>query len=110
MHHFESFHDKLVRTSDEVEIVCMDELLRDVATEQEASTPRGQPPALNVIGIRPQKIAHRSVVWHFLLPVDVPDLIDRVDIWTDGRREGRRRRSALLKRNEREERYSLLPP
>ena len=33
--------------------------------------------------IRPQKVAHRAVVWNFLLTIDVSNLIDGIYVWTE---------------------------
>ena len=46
----------------------------DVAPEEVAGAPGGQAPALDVLGVAPQQVAHRPVVRHLLLAVYRPDL------------------------------------
>ena len=77
------FHDELMGSTDHVDVVGGVELRHDVAAEQISGAARRHAPALRVLGIGPEQVAHGSVVRHFLLPVYGPDLIERLN----GRRE-----------------------
>ena len=57
----------------------MVERLDDVLAEQEAGPARGEPPAVDVVRVRPEEVAHGALVGHLLLAVEEPDLVDRVD-------------------------------
>ena len=57
----------------------MIELLRDVLPERVPSTPRTDAPATPVVWVRPQQVAYRAFVGRLLHPVQLPDLVQRVD-------------------------------
>ena len=50
------------------------EVAADVAAKEVAGATRGEPPAVNVLRVAPQQVAHRAVVRHLLLPVYHPYL------------------------------------
>ena len=59
--------------------VVVVECLRDVLTKCVTGTTRRYSPAAPVIGVRPEEIAHRSFVRHFLNAVKRPNIVERVD-------------------------------
>ena len=98
----------LVSSADELELVGLVELAHDVRTEDIARPARGQPPAIDVVWVRPpavagplspstagwladwrmqelgraadlHEVAHRAVTRDLLLPVDGPNLVQRID-------------------------------
>mmetsp|Transcript_39432 Transcript_39432/g.127611 ORF Transcript_39432/g.127611 Transcript_39432/m.127611 type:complete len:314 (-) Transcript_39432:100-1041(-) len=73
-------HRQLVRAGDELEVVCVQELVGDVGTKDVAGAARGDAPALDVVvRVGPHQVAHRAVVRDLLLPVDDADLVEGVD-------------------------------
>jgi len=67
-------------------LVGLVELGADVAAEKVAGAARRQAPALDVLRVAPQQVAHGAVVRHLLLPVDRPDLrigtFSDVNVWS----------------------------
>ena len=55
-------------------LVGLVELGADVAAEEVASAAGAEAPALDVLRVAPQQVAHCTIVRHLLLPVDRPDL------------------------------------
>ncbi len=53
----------------------MDEGLGDVPAEEEAGAARGEAPALDVVWVGPEEVAHGPVVRDFLFAVDCADLV-----------------------------------
>ena len=66
-------------SGDEAQIVLVVEVFNYVGAEEETSTAGGEAPAVNVVWIGPEKIAHGAFVGHFLLAVDESDFVDAVD-------------------------------
>lgn len=71
----------LMRPRDELKIVRLVELVHHVSPEQIPRSSRAQPPAVYFLGIGPEQVTHRPVVWHFLLPVQYSDL-QYINIYT----------------------------
>jgi hypothetical protein len=69
-----AFHDQLMRTRNQRDIVGAIELSNHIAAKQVAGTTRTQAPAINLLGIRPQQVAHGAIVWYFLLAINQTDL------------------------------------
>ena len=99
MHNLVAFHDQLMCSRDKLQVVRINEFLRNVTAKEIACASRRYSPARYIIGIRPQKIAHGTFVRHFLLAVKIPyleeslvgaalyttmsaNLVYRVDVWT----------------------------
>lgn len=76
-----SIHDKLMCTSDQLEVVGVVELLTDVLSERVSSSSWGDTPSASIIRIRPEKIANWTFVWHFHDSVKLLDLIQSIDTW-----------------------------
>lgn len=69
-----ALHHELMRSCDERNVVGAVELVDDVAAKQEASSTRAQAPAVDLLGIRPQQVAHGTIVRHFLFAIDDANL------------------------------------
>ena len=57
----------------------MVEVLDDVGAEEETGAAGGEAPAVDVVWIGPEEIAHGAFVGYFLLAVDESDFVDAVD-------------------------------
>jgi len=73
-------HHQLMRPRNEFKIICVIEVLRDVLAKCEACTSRRNTPAMSVIWVRPQEIAHWSFVGHFNLSINLSNLIERIQV------------------------------
>ena len=78
-HFFETFHDQLMGSADEAEIVLVVETFDNVGAEEESSTSRRKAPAVDLVWIGPEKITHSAFMWDLLLAVKQPNLVDTVD-------------------------------
>lgn len=74
-----ALHDQLVCTCDQREAVVVVELLRDVLAERVAGAARRDAPAAAIVRIRPQQIAHRTLVRHLLDAIQRADVLERID-------------------------------
>ena len=63
-----------MRAADQLQAVGLVEVRADIAAKQVPRAARAQAPALDVLRIAPQQVAHRAVVRHLLLAVDRADL------------------------------------
>lgn len=63
----------------ECQAVVMIESLRDILPKGVASATRRDAPPATVIRIRPEEIAHRSLVWNLLYPVDRPHMVKSIN-------------------------------
>jgi hypothetical protein len=72
-------HDKLVCPRDQREAVAVVEHLGYIAAEGVPGAPRGYAPALAVVGVRPEEVAHRALVRDLLHSVQLSDVVQRVD-------------------------------
>ena len=61
--------------------IVMVERFRNVLAEGVASAPRRDAPPAAIVGIRPQEVAHRAFVGHFLHTVERSDLIKGIYGW-----------------------------
>ena len=73
-----ALHDELMRPGYEGESVGVVERLGDVLAESVARSTGGDAPAATVIGVRPQQVAHGSLVRDFLNAVESPDVVEGV--------------------------------
>jgi len=73
-----ALHDKLVRTRDEFQTICMVELLRNVLAKSVASSSRRDAPTTSVIWIRPEEVTHWSFMRHLLNAIQLSDIIQGV--------------------------------
>lgn len=72
-------HDELMGSGDELQVVRMVELLRDVLAERVAGTTRRDTPAASVIGVGPEEIADGTLVRNFHEAVELSNLVESVD-------------------------------
>lgn len=77
-----SLHYQLMRPCHQSQAVVVIKSLRDILPECVSSTPGGNAPAASVVGITPQQVAHRSLVGNLLDSIQRPDVVERVDGWT----------------------------
>jgi hypothetical protein len=76
------FHH-LVRATDQVQIVPLQELGNNVGAEREADSTVVVTPSRNVfIGVAPQQVAQQARVGHVSRPHDALDLLERIEIRT----------------------------
>lgn len=76
-------HHQLVRPRDQFQTVGVVEVLRNVLAESKASASWRDAPAVTVVRVRPQQVAHGSLVGHFHLSVDLLDLFQGVQVWRE---------------------------
>lgn len=74
-----AIHDHLMGPGDEIEIVLVVELGRDVGAEGVSGAAGGDIPAGAFVGVGPDKVAQRAVVRHLLQPIKLADLVDGVE-------------------------------
>ena len=74
-----TFHDKLVSPGDQGQAVVVVESLRDILAKGIPSTTRRDAPAASVIGVRPEQVAHGSLMGHFLYPIEGADVIKGIN-------------------------------
>ena len=60
------------------EVVAVVEAFYYVGAEKEACAAGGEAPAVDLVGVRPEEVAHGAFVGDFLFPVQEPDFIDCV--------------------------------
>mgnify|MGYP004502308625 CR=1 FL=1 len=63
----------------QAQIVLVVEALDNVCAEEEACAARGQTPAVDLVGVGPEEVAHGAFVGDFLLAVEQADLVNAVD-------------------------------
>ena len=83
-----ALHHELMGTGDEVQIIPLVEHGHDVPAEQIPRAARRQTPAVDLLRVGPEQIAHGPVVGHLLLPIDDADLIEGVDARTESAVDG----------------------
>jgi hypothetical protein len=59
--------------------IVMVESFADVLSERVPGTSGTDTPPTSVVWVAPQQIAHRTLVRHFLYPVERADVVQRVD-------------------------------
>ena len=98
-----TLHDQLMRAANEPEVVrlvelwgedknssdkrspeefflrCKKYLFYNIATEQVTCTTGTQPPAIDVLRVRPHQITHGAIMGHFLFTVNGANLVKGVD-------------------------------
>ena len=73
------FHHQLMRSRNQCQAVVVVEGLRDVLTKGVPRTTGRYAPAASVVGIRPQEIAHGTLVGDLLDAIQSPDVVQGVD-------------------------------
>lgn len=53
-------------------------MTRNVHPERVPGSPRTDSPAMPIVWVAPEQVTHRALVWHFLDPVQGPDVVQRV--------------------------------
>lgn len=74
-----TLHDKLMCTSNQVNIILMIKFVDNVTTEQVAGSTRTDTPSGDVIRVAPHQITHGTIMRNFLLAVETTDLIKSVN-------------------------------
>lgn len=82
-HVFETLHNELMSATNQGDFVCVVKLSDDIASKEIASASWRESPTVNFFGIRPEEIAHGSIVRDLLFSIDGSDLIERVDGGTE---------------------------
>mmetsp|Transcript_48829 Transcript_48829/g.156165 ORF Transcript_48829/g.156165 Transcript_48829/m.156165 type:complete len:274 (-) Transcript_48829:2-823(-) len=75
-----ALHDELVGPRNEREAIAMVELLGDVLAEGVAGPSGAYAPAQAVVRVAPKEVAHGALVRHFLDSVNLPHLVQVVDV------------------------------
>ena len=78
-----AIHNQLMGARNQLQVVRVVKVLRDVLSESEASASWRDAPTVPIVGIGPEQVAHRAFVRHLNLPVDLPYLIKSVEIGTE---------------------------
>ena len=73
------FHDELMGSTDHVDVVGGVELRHGVAAEQISGAARRHAPALRVLGVGPEQVAHGTFVRNFLETVEGANVIQGVN-------------------------------
>lgn len=76
-----ALHDQLMRPSNQRESIVVIERFGNVLPKRVSGTSGRYSPSTSVIRVRPEKIAHRPLVRHFLNSIERADIIQRVDTW-----------------------------
>jgi len=74
-----SIHHKLMSASDSSQAVRVVELFGNILAERVASTSWAYAPTASVIGVRPQQIADRAFVGHFLNAIELSNLVKSIN-------------------------------
>lgn len=64
-----------MRSSYQVNIILMIELVNNISTKQVPGATRADAPPTDIVGVAPHEVAHSAVVRDFLLAVEATDLI-----------------------------------
>ena len=72
-----ALHDQLVGARNERQPVAVVEALGDVHAKREPGAARRDAPAVAVVRVGPQQVAHRTLVRHLLDAVQRPDAVQR---------------------------------
>ena len=67
-----------MRSSNQIDVILMIELVYDVSSEQVSSASGADTPAADVVGIAPHEVAHGAVMWDLLLAVEASNLVQGV--------------------------------
>lgn len=82
-------HDQLMSSGDQLQIVGVIELLRNVLSKGVAGTSRRDTPATSVIRIGPKKIADRTFVGNLHDTIKLLDLVKGVNRWRESTMEAK---------------------
>lgn len=74
-----TFHNQLMRTSNKRQPIVVVKSLRYILPECVSSTSGRDTPSATVVGIRPEKITHRSFMRDFLHPVNRSNMVEGID-------------------------------
>jgi hypothetical protein len=78
-----SFLDKLMGSGDQVNAVNLTELRGNSVTEKPSGSSWRHGPGFNFFWVRPHEIREWTIVRHFLLSVNVSDLVESLDVWRE---------------------------
>ena len=78
-----TLHHKLMSPRNETQSVDMNELFGNILSKRITCTSRADSPSKSIIGIRPDEIAHWSLVWHLLDTVQITGLVKSIDAWAE---------------------------
>lgn len=70
-----SLHDQLMRSSHQCQPVVVIKRFTDVLSERVSRSSWTNAPATSIVWITPEQIAHRSLMWYLLDPVQTSDII-----------------------------------
>lgn len=76
-----TLHHQLMSSSHQCQAVVVVERFRDILSERVSSSSWGYSPPAAIIWIRPEKIAHWTLVWDLLDAVKSSDVVQGVDGW-----------------------------
>jgi hypothetical protein len=74
-----AFHDKLMSTGNQLDVIDFVEFGYNITAEQVAGAAGRETPALNVLRVTPHEVTHGALVRNFLLAVDHANLVQGVD-------------------------------
>jgi len=77
---FESVHDKLMGTSNQIKVVDVVELRSDFGSEEPSSASRGECPGVNLLRVGPHQIAEGTFMRDFHSSFEEADLVKSLDI------------------------------
>jgi len=72
-------HNQLMSPGNQGQSIRVVECLRYVLSEGVSGTTRRDAPAATIVGIRPEEVAHRALMWNLLESVQSPDVVQGVD-------------------------------
>jgi hypothetical protein len=76
-----TIHYELMCSGDELKVIGMVELFRNVLTKRITSTTRWDTPAASVIRVWPEEIADRTFVRYFHETIKLSDLVQSINAW-----------------------------
>merc|ERR1712110_747487 len=72
----ESVHNKLMGTSNQVEVVDVVEFRCDLGSEKPSRASRGECPGVNLLRVGPHQVAERTFVWDLHSSFEEADLVE----------------------------------
>lgn len=76
-----SIHYQLMGSCDQLQIIGVIKVLRDILSKCETSATWRNAPTMSVIWVRPKEITHWPFVWHLNESVDLSYLLQCVKVW-----------------------------
>ena len=76
-----SIHHQLMGSRNQFETIRVIKVLRYVLAKRKSCTSGGNTPAMSVVGVRPEQVAHGTLVGHFNLSIDLPYLLESIEVW-----------------------------